>query len=206
MGACRPRFGVPLTLAIVVMGQHLPRLEFLRILLGNEPVLEPHEHLYHQFLAQEASLAAKEAEHWIGEHTFENYLDDVAIPTLRVAADDHKRGVLGREQFLELSETITEYLQLVRETLEYGREQQAATVAAKPGAVPRSTPSRTPWSSSRSAPYPQRSSSSCCVASGRLFRGLRSSSDTGTLRNSSNRTTSMAASATPNRLLRSSSM
>src|SRR5262249_18512761 len=42
--------GVPLTLALVVMGQHLPRLEFLRVLLGNEPVLEPHEHLYHQLL------------------------------------------------------------------------------------------------------------------------------------------------------------
>jgi predicted PurR-regulated permease PerM len=129
---------VPLTLAIVVMGQHLPRLEFLRILLGNEPALKPHEHLYHQFLADEASLAAKEAEHWIGEHTFENYLDEIAIPTLRVAADDQKRGVLGREQFHELSETIAEYLQLVQETLEYGREQQTATVPAKSGAVPRS--------------------------------------------------------------------
>jgi hypothetical protein len=130
---------VPLTLAIVVMGQHLPRLEFLGILLGNEPVLEPHERLYHQFLAEEASLAAKEAEHWIGEHTFENYLDEIAIPALRVAAGDQKRGVLGRDQFLELSETIAEYLELVLETLEYAREQQAAaTVAAKPVAVPRS--------------------------------------------------------------------
>jgi hypothetical protein len=125
-------------LAIVVMGQHLPRLEFLGILLGNEPVLAPHERLYHQFLAEEASLAAKEAEHWIGEHTFENYLDEIAIPALRAAADDQKRGVLGRDQFLELSETIAEYLQLVQETLEYGREQQTATVAAKPGAVARS--------------------------------------------------------------------
>jgi predicted PurR-regulated permease PerM len=124
---------VPLTLAIVVMGQHLPRLDFLRVLLGNEPVLEPHEHLYHQFLEEEASLAAKEAEHWIGEHTFENYLDEVAIPALRVAADDQKRGVLSREQIHELSETIAEYLQLVQETLEYGREQQATTVGAKPG-------------------------------------------------------------------------
>jgi predicted PurR-regulated permease PerM len=126
---------VPLTLAIVVMGQHLPRLEFLRILLGNEPVLEPHEHLYHRFLEEEASLAAKEAEHWSGEHTFADYLDEVAIPALRVAADDQKRGVLGREHFHELSETIAEYLQLLRETLEYGREQQAATATAKPGAV-----------------------------------------------------------------------
>ena len=94
---------VPLTLAIVVMGQHLPRLDFLRVLLGNEPVLEPHEHLYHQFLEEEASLAAKEAEHWIGEHTFENYLDEVAIPALCVAADDQKRGVLSREQIPLLS-------------------------------------------------------------------------------------------------------
>jgi predicted PurR-regulated permease PerM len=122
---------VPLTLAIVVMGQHLPRLEFLRILLGNEPVLEPHEHLYHQFLAEEASVAAKEAELWTGEHTFEDYLDQVAIPALRVAADDQKRGVLGREQFHELNETITEYLQLVQETLEYGREHPAAPVGPK---------------------------------------------------------------------------
>jgi hypothetical protein len=129
---------VPLTLAIVVMGQHLPRLEFLRILLGNEPVLKPHEHLYHQFLAEEASLAAKEAETWTGEHTFEKYLDEVAIPALRVAADDQKRGILGREQVHELGETIAEYLQLVQETLEYGREQEVATVAAKPGGIGRS--------------------------------------------------------------------
>ncbi len=129
---------VPLTLAIVVMGQHLPRLEFLRILLGNEPVLEPHQHLYHQFLADEANAAAKEAETWIGEHTFPNYLDEVAIPALRVAADDQKRGVLGRDQVHELSETITEYLQLMQETLEFGRAQETATVAAKPGAAGRS--------------------------------------------------------------------
>src|SRR5580700_6414763 len=37
---------VPLTLTGVVMGLHLPRLEFLRILLGNEPVLAPRERLY----------------------------------------------------------------------------------------------------------------------------------------------------------------
>ncbi len=129
---------VHLTLAIVVMGQHLPRLEFLRILLGNEPVLEPHEHLYHQFLAEEANLAAKEAETWIDEHTFANYLDEVAIPALRVAADDQKRGILGREQVHELGETVAEYLQLVQESLEYGREQQMATPAAKAGAVGRS--------------------------------------------------------------------
>ena len=129
---------VPLTLAVAVMGQHVPGLEFLRVLLGNEPVLEPHEHLYHQFLAGEANLAAKEADRWIGEQTFENYLDAVAIPALRVASDDQKRAVLGREQINELNETIVEYIQLVKESIEYKREQHAATTAAKPEAVRRS--------------------------------------------------------------------
>jgi len=129
---------VPLTLAVVVMGQHVPRLEFLRILLGNEPVLEPEEQLYHQLLAGEAIQAAKDADQWIGEQTFEKYLDDVAIPSLRIASDDQKRAALGREQMNALNETIAEYIQLVKESLDFKREQQAAVIAARPDAVRRS--------------------------------------------------------------------
>ena len=129
---------VPLTLAIVVMGQHVPRLEFLRILLGNEPVLQPHEQLYHQLLAGEAIQAAKEADRRIGEQTFENYLDEVAIPSLRIASDDQKRAALGREQMNDLNETIAEYIRLVKESLDFKREQQAIAIAAKPDAVRRS--------------------------------------------------------------------
>jgi predicted PurR-regulated permease PerM len=126
---------VPLTLAIVVMGQHVPHLEFLRILLGNEPVLEPPEQLYHQLLAGEAIEAAKEADRWIGERTFEKYLDDVAIPSLCVASDDQKRAALGRAQMTELNETIAEYIRLVKESLDFKHEQQAITV--KPDAARR---------------------------------------------------------------------
>jgi predicted PurR-regulated permease PerM len=129
---------VPLTLAIVVMGQHVPRLEFLRVLLGNEPALEPHENLYHQFLAGEATPAAKEADQWIAEHSLVNYLDDVVIPGLRIASEDQKRSVLGREQMIELKETIDEYIGLVQENLEYEREQRTAAGAAKPDAGRRS--------------------------------------------------------------------
>jgi predicted PurR-regulated permease PerM len=130
---------VPLTLAVVVIGQHVPRLEFLRILLGNEPVLEPQEQLYHQLLAGEALQAAKEADRWIGEQTFENYLDEVAIPSLRVASNDQKRAALGRGQMNELNQTIAEYIQLVKESLDFKREQLAATIVASPDAAHRST-------------------------------------------------------------------
>jgi predicted PurR-regulated permease PerM len=127
---------VPLTLSVVVMGQHIPRLEFLRILLGNEPVLKPREQLYHQLLAGEAAQAAKEADRRIGERSFESYLDEVAIPSLRIASDDQKRNVLGREQLNEFNETIAEYIELVKESLDFEREQQAAA-AAKPDATRR---------------------------------------------------------------------
>ncbi len=129
---------VPLTLAIVVLGQHMPHLEFLRILLGNEPVLRPWEQLYHQLLAGEAMQAAKEAERWIGERSFQNYLDDVTVPALRIASDDHKRGVLGREHMSELNAAIGEYITLVKESLDFKREQRAlAGGGAKTDAVRR---------------------------------------------------------------------
>jgi hypothetical protein len=57
---------------------------------------------------------------------------------LRVASDDQKRGVLGREQINELNEAIAEYIQLVKESLEYELEQRSETVAAEPEAVRRS--------------------------------------------------------------------
>src|ERR1700722_12545990 len=110
---------VPLTLAIVVMGQHVPRLEFLRVLLGNEPALEPHEQLYHQLLAGEAQFAAKDADRWIGEHSLVNYLDEVVVPAFRIASDDERRAVLGREQANELKDATAEYVGLVQEAIEF---------------------------------------------------------------------------------------
>jgi predicted PurR-regulated permease PerM len=126
---------VPLTVAIAVMGQHVPHLEFLRVLLGNEPALKPQEQLYHQLLSGEASQAAKEADRRIADQTFQAYLDEVAVPSLCVASDDQKRGVLGREQIAELKDTIAEYIGLVKESLDFEREQRAA--AAKPDAARR---------------------------------------------------------------------
>jgi len=116
---------VPLTLAIVVIGQHVPRLEFLRILLGNEPVLEPHEQLYHQLLAGEAHIAAKDADRWIGEHSLVSYLDEVVIPAFRIASNDQGQAVLGREQAQALEDNVAEYVGLVKQTIEYRFEPDA---------------------------------------------------------------------------------
>jgi len=115
---------VPLTLAGVVMGLHLPRLEFLRILLGNEPVLAPRERLYRQLLAGDASDAARDFDAMLEQGGFAKYLDEVAIPALRVGLEDRRRGVLTGDALIKLRQTLDDYASQLRELLDFRLERQ----------------------------------------------------------------------------------
>ena len=115
---------VPLTLAGVVMSQHLPRLEFLGILLGNEPVLAPPQRPYRQLLAGEVSEAARDLDHRIEKQAFVKYLDEVAVPALRIASVDRRRGVLVADQLADLKQTLEDYVAQVRELLDFRRERR----------------------------------------------------------------------------------
>jgi predicted PurR-regulated permease PerM len=117
---------VPLTLTIVIIGQHIPHLEFLSVCLGNEPVLKPHEKVYRQLLAGEASEAAKDADLGLDERDYVRYLDEVIVPALRIASDDHRRAVLGKEQLDRLKDSMTEYIVHIRELLDFTSEQRDA--------------------------------------------------------------------------------
>jgi predicted PurR-regulated permease PerM len=130
---------VPLTLTIIVIGQHVPRLEFLRILLGNEPVLEPHQKLYRQLLAGDTIEAAKDAERWLDESGYIKYLDETVIACLQIASADHQRGVLGKEQLEDLKVFLPEYLAQVRELLDFKYEQQNARMGEGETASPNKT-------------------------------------------------------------------
>jgi len=41
----------PLTVCLLVIGKHVPQLSFLEVLLGSEPVFEPHRRVYQRLLA-----------------------------------------------------------------------------------------------------------------------------------------------------------
>ena len=47
----------PLTVCLVVLGRHVPELEFLHVLLGDEPVLTPDMHFYQRMLASDLGEA-----------------------------------------------------------------------------------------------------------------------------------------------------
>jgi len=92
----------PLTVCLLVLGRHAPQLEFLYVMLGDEPVLPPEEELYQRLMAldqQEAQAVVDKAAE--GKTPLEVY-DTIMIPALRLAEEDRHRGALdgNREEFI----------------------------------------------------------------------------------------------------------
>ncbi|WP_158626109.1 AI-2E family transporter [Arsenicitalea aurantiaca] len=83
----------PLTVCLVVMGQYVPQLQFLQILLGSEPVLAPEERLYQRLMAGNGEEAIEIAEDHLEKGTLQTFYDSVAVPMLRLAEMDRDRNV-----------------------------------------------------------------------------------------------------------------
>ncbi len=86
---------VPLTACLVVLGRHVPRLEFLDVLMGNRPALTPAESFYQRILANDPDETLEYAENILRDCSLSTYYDMVAIPGLRHAAHDIRRGVIS---------------------------------------------------------------------------------------------------------------
>lgn len=88
----------PLTVCIVVLGRHVERLRFLDVLLGDRPVLAPHEIFYQRMLAGDPQEAAEKAREILKERALVTYYDEVALEGMRLAQQDAGRGALTYER------------------------------------------------------------------------------------------------------------
>ena len=82
----------PLTVCLVVLGRHIDALEFIEVLLGDEPALEPEERFYQRLLADDATEATDQAEKQLKEQTLSAYYDSVPMKALALAQADAARG------------------------------------------------------------------------------------------------------------------
>ena len=96
----------PLTLCLVVLGRYVERLEFLDIMLGNEPALTPQENFYQRMLANDPDEAARQAEEILKEKSLAEYYDEVAIGGLALAQLDVNRGVLEHERRVRIKHAV----------------------------------------------------------------------------------------------------
>ncbi len=100
----------PLTVCVVVLGRYVPQLEFLFVLLGDEPVMPPAAQFYQRLLAMDHREAQAIAVDFLKANDTLALYDGVIIPALAMAEDDRHKGALdaGREEFIVQS--ITEFI------------------------------------------------------------------------------------------------
>ncbi|MBV1799782.1 AI-2E family transporter [Siccirubricoccus sp. G192] len=112
---------VPLTVCLVVLGRHVEQLEFLEVMLGDSPPLDPEETFYQRALAGDADALAEQVERCLKEQRITEYLDAVALPALRLAQTDAQRGTLAPERL----ETLERSVLTLIEDLEEAEEAEA---------------------------------------------------------------------------------
>jgi predicted PurR-regulated permease PerM len=104
----------PLTVCLVVLGQHVPRLRFLSLLLGDQPALEPHLAYYQRLLAGDRNEALLVAEKYRLINGSDRLPDDVVVPALRLARRDRNHAGLTVEDesfIFESTEKLIDKLQ-----------------------------------------------------------------------------------------------
>jgi predicted PurR-regulated permease PerM len=127
----------PLTACLVVLGRHVPHLQFLDVLLGHGPVLTPQETFYQRLLANDPDEAAEQAEEFAREQSIAEFFDSVAIPALARAQADSDRDALSAGWCADIKEAVAAMLENLSDyTGEDGGFTSADAVRAKPSTAP----------------------------------------------------------------------
>jgi predicted PurR-regulated permease PerM len=104
--------GTPLTVCLVVLGKHVPTLEFLTIFMtDDEPALQSDVAYYQRVLARDQREANDIVDAYLCAHTLEEVHDDILIPTLAYAKRDREMNQVTDDEVQAIHratmETIT---------------------------------------------------------------------------------------------------
>jgi predicted PurR-regulated permease PerM/methanogenic corrinoid protein MtbC1 len=100
----------PLTVCLVVIGRYVPQLQFLDVLLGDQPPLPLEAQVYHRLLAMDSSEVGAVLESCMKERTVAQFYDGVLIPALVLAERDRHRGELSPERQEFIDTTIRDWI------------------------------------------------------------------------------------------------
>ena len=119
----------PLTVCLVVLGKHVPGLEFLGTLMADTPALAPEYNYYQRLLARDESEAADLIDKHIKTSAPDSVYDALLLPALNYAERDRLEGRLSRE---EESTVIDETRELLAEAAAAARAATAESADSAP--------------------------------------------------------------------------
>jgi predicted PurR-regulated permease PerM len=126
----------PLTACLGVLGRHVPHLDFLGVLLSDQPALEPHVTFYQRLLARDEDEAAEVVEEYLATHPLDDVYDQVFVPALTLARENRDREELSSadEQFVATvtREILSEVVSPLRTSAAPDHEPAAAADFGEP--------------------------------------------------------------------------
>jgi predicted PurR-regulated permease PerM len=103
----------PLTVCVVVISKYVPQLDFIGVLMSDEPVMKSNISYYQRLLAMDQDEASEIVEEHLKSHPKEQIFDDILVPALNYAKRDFELGKMAEteQQFvLEATRQIVEDL------------------------------------------------------------------------------------------------
>ena len=132
-GAVGLLLATPLTVCLVVLGKYVPQLQFLDILLGDEPVLTPHERLYQRWLALDQEESAELVHEFFAARSLEDVYDTILIPALAMAEQDRHHGRLDDRRQELIRQSLHELIDELGDEYRLRFAQSGAGTASVPG-------------------------------------------------------------------------
>ena len=112
----------PLTVCLVVMARHVPRLGFLHVILGDEPVLSPEAQFYQRLLATDQNEAKQVLDRYRKDKPSEDLYDSVLIPALSLAQRDRHRNEIDEATETFICRSIKELVEAINDRSHEQRE------------------------------------------------------------------------------------
>lgn len=119
----------PLTLCLVVLARHVDKLQFIDIMLGDQPALTPQQAAYQRMLTGDPIEAIEQARAFLKDGgTVIAYYDEVLTGALRLAQADAEQGRLDDVRLENIFKTVSD---LVEDLAEHGNDAADAKAKTK---------------------------------------------------------------------------
>ncbi len=100
----------PLTVCLVVIGRHVPRLSFLGVVLSDEDALTPSEDCYHRLLTPGERDELELVESYLSTNSVTSLYDGVFIPVLTTAAIDARAELIDGDQLIQVEQSMRDII------------------------------------------------------------------------------------------------
>jgi len=126
---------MPLTVCLFTVGKHVSSLNFLTILLGSEPALEPRVRLYQRLLAEDREGAALILEEEGKGKSLSELEDALLVPALGYVERDRHEGKLDPSQVRDIARSVHELVDDLAEARPVAGAAGPATPSSEGGVL-----------------------------------------------------------------------